>query len=219
MRLHDCLVSHVHDLFYCNLFRRVGDRIAVAPTAKLATGSGEEFTITSINENGSLLLNRAAQYDHQAEFINARQGGYPALLSAEVVNLSRNIVISGDDFKHEQCDPSLPEAVPGEETSVEGCRCASFRTKCTIGLHTAIMHGGTASIQNVRIEKCGQRGVEGKYCLHFHKLHDCPMCLFRNNVIENSHQRGIIVHSTHSSVTEGNVIYNVRGAGIYIEDG
>ena len=145
-----------------NYFRRVGDRIAVAPTAKLATGSGEEFTITSINKNGSLLLNRAAQYYHQAEFINSRQEGYPALLSAEVVNLSRNIVISGDDFKHEQCDPSLPEAVPGEETSVAGCRCASFRTKCTIGLHTAIMNGGTASIQNVRIEKCGQRGIEGK---------------------------------------------------------
>lgn len=62
-------------------------------------------------------------------------------------------------------------------------------------------------------------GVEGKYCLHFHKLHDCPTCLFKNNVIENSHQRGIIVHSTHSSSVDNNVLWNVRGAGIYIEDG
>ncbi len=62
-------------------------------------------------------------------------------------------------------------------------------------------------------------GVEGKYCLHFHKLHDCPTCLFKNNAIEGSHQRGIIVHGTHSSTVEDNVLYNVRGAGIYIEDG
>lgn len=85
-------------------------------------------------------------------------GQSPALMSAEVVNLSRNIVITGDDFKHVPCDSSLPEAIPFEETSTEGCRCASFRTQCTMGLHTAVMHGGTASIQNVRVERCGQRG-------------------------------------------------------------
>ena len=62
-------------------------------------------------------------------------------------------------------------------------------------------------------------GVEGKYCLHFHKLHDCPDCLFKNNAVENSQQRGIIVHGTHQSQVENNVLYNVRGAGIYIEDG
>ena len=62
-------------------------------------------------------------------------------------------------------------------------------------------------------------GVEGKYCLHFHKLEDCPTCLFKNNAIEGSHQRGIIIHSTHTSTVEENVLYNVRGAGIYIEDG
>ena len=62
-------------------------------------------------------------------------------------------------------------------------------------------------------------GVEGKYCLHFHKIHDCPTCLFKNNAIEGSHQRGIIIHGTHSSTVEENVLYNVRGAGIYVEDG
>jgi parallel beta-helix repeat protein len=50
-------------------------------------------------------------------------------------------------------------------------------------------------------------------------MSDCPTCLFKNNAIEGSHQRGIIIHSTHSSTVEGNVLYNVRGAGIYIEDG
>mmetsp|Transcript_32276 Transcript_32276/g.67849 ORF Transcript_32276/g.67849 Transcript_32276/m.67849 type:complete len:1275 (+) Transcript_32276:77-3901(+) len=199
---------------------RVGDRIGISPTEGRATGHGEEFTIIEIDEKGSLLLDKAAQYDHAATFVpRPPHGNVPALMSAEVVNLSRNIVITGDDFKHVGCDPNLPEAVPGEETSVSGCRCSSFRSQCTIGLHTAAMHGGSARIQNTRIERCGQRGVEGKYCLHFHKLHDCRTCLFKNNAIEGSQQRGIIIHSTHSSTVENNVLYNVRGAGIYIEDG
>lgn len=182
-----------------------------------AAGHGEDFTIVSIDLNGSLQLSKSANFYHDARFIY--RSSSPALLSAEVVNLSRNIVITGDDFKHITCDSSLPEAVPGEQTSTLGCRCSSFRSTCTMGLHTAAMHGGEARITNIRVEKCGQRGVEGKYCLHFHKLHDCPTCLFKNNAIENSHQRGIIVHSTHSSVVEQNVLYNVRGSGIYIEDG
>jgi parallel beta-helix repeat protein len=62
-------------------------------------------------------------------------------------------------------------------------------------------------------------GIEGKYCLHFHKVGDCPDCIFENNVVENGHQRGIIVHGTHRSQVKNNIVYNVRGAGIYIEDG
>ena len=34
-----------------------------------------------------------------------------------------------------------------------------------MGLHTAQMHQGVVRLQNLRVEKCGQRGVEGKYCL------------------------------------------------------
>ena len=62
-------------------------------------------------------------------------------------------------------------------------------------------------------------GIEGKYCLHFHKAGECHECIFKNNAIENSQQRGIIVHGTHHSKVESNVLYNVRGANVYIEDG
>lgn len=110
-------------------------------------------------------------------------------MSAEVINLSRNIVITGDEFKHVQCDPNLTdEAVEGEETSTKGCRCSTKfnRNQCTVGLHTAVMHGGSAKIQNTRIERCGQRGkciewsLPGKMHLFFvrHYAH-CP-CKFSN---------------------------------------
>lgn len=147
--------------------RRVGDRIGVSPTADLAKGSGEEFTIVGIDPIvGSLVLDKPALYNHGASLVPPYYDGgggsgdsvVPALMSAEVVNLSRNVVITGDEFRHVGCDSSLPEAVDGEQTSVLGCRCSSFRSKCTVGLHTAMMNGGSARIQNTRIERCGQRG-------------------------------------------------------------
>ena len=57
-------------------------------------------------------------------------------------------------------------------------------------------------MQHTRVEKCGQRGVMGRYCLHFHLLQSCPECLFHGNAIEFSHQRGIVVHGTHLAKVE-----------------
>jgi len=198
----------------------VGDRIAIAPTEVRSTGSGQEFRISAISNSGIVTLSNAAQYNFDAEFYPpSNLGGEPMLKSAEVVNLDRSIVITGDDFSQVACDNSLPDTSAGEQISWRGCRCASFRQTCTYGLHTAQFYGGVMQIKDTRVEKCGQRGVAGKYCLHFHKLKECPDCLFENNAIENSHQRGIIVHGTHLSNVEGNTLYNVRGAGVYLEDG
>lgn len=143
---------------------RVGDRIGIAPTEKRSSGFGEEFRIESISGDGFITLDKEVQNNFMAEFAPPLiEGGQPILKSAEVVNLDRNIVITGDDFRHIDCDASLPEAVPGEQTSVAGCRCSSFRSKCTMGLHTIHMHGGVARFQNTRVEKCGQRGEQLKF--------------------------------------------------------
>ena len=149
---------------------KVGDRLGISPTEPLAKGWGQDVRIASIrndNDGGAtIVLQESIRHNYRADFkhFNTEQHEHgtaaPALLSAEVVNLSRNIVVTGDDFQEIQCDPNLrDEAVPGEETSVVGCRCSSFRSKCHVGLHTMNGLGGVAKIQNVRIEKCGQRGM------------------------------------------------------------
>ena len=149
---------------------KVGDRLGISPTEPLAKGWGQDVRIASIrndNDGGAtIVLQESIRHNYRADFkhFNTEQHEHgtaaPALLSAEVVNLSRNIVVTGDDFQEIQCDPNLrDEAVPGEETSVVGCRCSSFRSKCHVGLHTMNGLGGVAKIQDVRIEKCGQRGM------------------------------------------------------------
>jgi hypothetical protein len=193
---------------------QVGDRIGVAPTQAQSRGMGQTFTITHVASDGTVLLDGPSLYNHKADFIPSRLPDVmpPILMSAEIVNLSRNIVVTGDDFKNIPCNPRLKD-------ESEGCMCTDYRDTCTVGLHAAMVETGTLRVSNVRVEKCGQRGILGKYCLHFHKLKDCPNCLLSGNAIESSQQRGIVIHDTHRSLVERNVLWNVRGAGIYIEDG
>ena len=42
---------------------------------------------------------------------------------------------------------------------------------------------------------------------------------FEGNAVEFGQQRGMVVHGTHQAVAAHNVFYDVRGAGMYIEDG
>jgi hypothetical protein len=64
-----------------------------------------------------------------------------------------------------------------------------------------------------------QRGFIGRYPLHFHKMGDCPECEFLGNAVVNSQQRGIVIHSTHRSTVMRNVVFGVKGAFIYVEEG
>ena len=194
---------------------KVGDRIGVAPTESQSKGIGQTFTITHIASDRTVLWDGPSQYTHKADFIPSLLPDDtmpPILMSAEIINLSRNIVITRDDFENIPCDPDVKDPA-------DGCMCNDYRRTCTVGLHTLMAKTGTLRVSNTRVENCGQRGILGKYCLHFHKLEDCPNCLLSGNAIESSQQRGIVIHDTHRSLVERNVLWNVRVAGIYVEDG
>ena len=138
----------------------IGDRIGVSSTQKTSDGTAHSFTITALSDDGTIHLDSTFTnngFKRQADFLSPIQAVYSnetrsaALMTAEVVNLSRNIVITGDDFRHVPCG-----------TANVGCECGGSKTKCTVGLHTAQMHTGKMVVKNVRVEKCGQRGVVGK---------------------------------------------------------
>ena len=224
----DTVIQTVHDPVQMGW--KIGDRIAIAPFADRAQGRAQTFIISNFIYNNDesahsgklaqIQLNKPSLYEFRGRALLSPGSNDIIFDSSEVINLSRNTIVSGDDFTEVPCDPTIVnEAYPGLTTSTEGCRCTESRSSCTVGLHTVHMYGGSTQIDNVRIEYCGQRGIEGKYCTHFHHLNDCPDCQLINNAIEYSQQRGIVVHSTHRSNVESNVLYNIRGAAIYLEDG
>jgi plastocyanin len=209
---------------------RVGDRIQVAPTTGYSSGEANTFRIAAFGdhnlvrlagsypgrtEHGAATQGFAAQFEH----LNRNPKPSAFLRSAEVIHLSRTVVFTGDDFRHVPCDPALT-ADPHTRISSQGCHCQNNgRSVCTLGLHINHMFGGKSRMQHVRAEKCGQRGVLGKYCMHLHMMGDCPSCLFEGNAVEYSHQRAYNVHGTHRSTWRFNVATDVRGANFYIEDG
>eukprot|EP00957_Ditylum_brightwellii_P092452 7040309-Ditylum_brightwellii.AAC.1 len=110
----DTIMKLMHDP--ARMGWRVGDRIGIAPTKSGADVKGQTFRVIALTDNG-LQLDQPSIDDHSAQFLPGNNS--PLLQSAEVVNLSRNIVITGDDFSHVPCSSSLPESVLGEQTSVE----------------------------------------------------------------------------------------------------
>lgn len=199
---------------------KVGDRIAIAPTQRMASSDAQTFSIVSINHSQIILDNELNQVFSFLYFFNIITP-YSLLLKdylgddttykqAEVMMLTRNIIITGDDFQHVPCGDVCPCTFPGKI--------------CTLGLHTLVngsntRFGGTYRVQFTRVEKCGQRGILGRYCIHFHAMRDCPNCLVRGNAVEFGHQRAVVVHDSHFTTVSENVVYDVRGAGIYVEDG
>jgi len=182
---------------------QVGDRIAIAPTTHMSLGTSQTFFVKSIYGN---TLQVASSIDLGSYGTPNQNFTGASVIQAEVINLSRNFLITGDDFQHIPCGQL-------------GCDCTAFRTTCTVGLHTFFYGPAPYHVENIKVEKCGQRGILARYCIHFHQVLKCENCLVSGNAIEMSHQRGIVIHGTHALTVTNNVLYDVRGAGIYIEDG
>ena len=136
---------------------QIGDRVVVAPMTKGSGGTSDSGFIKSFAP-----FNRVALVDFQDSPVSmqAMDSGtvwagkaHLALQQPEVINLSRNVLITGDDFTQQACQ------VGGGE---HGCTCdvSKQRSKCTMGLHTISIGGAVMKIHHVRVEKCGQRGIQ-----------------------------------------------------------
>ncbi len=95
------------------------------------------------------------------------------------------------------------------------------------GVHVMVMGSGSAAyLDGVEIRRGGQRGALGRYPFHWHMLSYAPPLwigdatgqYIRNSVIHESANRGIVVHGTNGVVVENNIVYDVRGHGIFTED-
>jgi hypothetical protein len=144
---------------------QVGDRIVIAPTTSSSAGYAEWYYIKAINsaDNGIVLDTNVTKQVFSSNFNRNGTSSSVALMSSEVINLSRNVMITGDDFNHVSCDPTL-KLINGVNSVGCACDLSINRTICTMGLHTAMAGKGVYKMQYSRIEKCGQRGIFSKYC-------------------------------------------------------
>lgn len=86
------------------------------------------------------------------------------------------------------------------------------------GIRTKQQHHGVMKMHYAQLSNCGAK-IFGEYCLHFHHMKQCPTCSFKGNVITKSVNKAIVVHGTSGARVESNVVYDHRGAFLYVEDG
>lgn len=200
----------------------VGDEIVIAPTDYYQAGNRVSVTqkvaLTALDNDGltiadGLNANRwgLLQYPSNSgmsldeadlAIAPSSSGETPLVLDerAEVGNLSRNIVIQApdDDLWNSQ----------------------------GFGVHTMIMPGSSAHVEGVEFRRAGQRGRIRRYPWHWHilsydgeeTLSDATGQYFRKNTINESANRGIVIHGTNGVLVQDNIIFNTRGHGIFTED-
>lgn len=203
-----------------------GDQVVIAPTDFYEAGFGASVTQrlgltavsgTSLTLGGALNAHRwgLLQYATTAgmSLTNndpvtppAPSGFTPTILDerAEVGNLTRNIVIQAPDDALWQ-------------TQGFGCHVMVMREG---------MVQGVAHVNGVEIRRGGQRGLLGRYPFHWHMLSydgtqtlaDATGQYFRNSSVNESANRGIVIHGTNGVEVSDNVVFNVRGHGVFFED-
>lgn len=181
----------------------IGDKIVVAPTGYNPNES-ETFIITGFDKKNpsKIYLDRPASYNHYGtkQMLNTRPlGRFNLDERAEVANLTRSIVIRGD----ESTGPILETDTPGAER----------------GGHVMIHYNGEAYVDAVEFYKMGQAGVMARYPFHWHFVGDGMGQYVRNSSVHHSYQRCYVIHRTQDVDLINNVCYNFKGHGYFLEDG
>jgi hypothetical protein len=157
------------------------------------------------------------QSEAQMENVPVFLGRPNMLVQAEVLNLQRSVLITGDDFskQYKNRDTSIP--FYDSDFAGEGLHTIQWGSAAQDG---KTYDGGIMQINYTRIEKAGQRGWKGRYPLHLHYMGKCGNnCQLIGNAVVDTQQRGITIHGTHLSLVSKNILYHARGAGIYVEEG
>ncbi len=173
---------------------KVGDEIIITST-DYDYAQTEKRTIVGISQT-TITLNAPLTYLHngQITYVDHDKPGVPHTIDerAEVGLLSHNIKIQG----------------------------ASDSETAGYGGHTMVMDTSVAKLRGVEFYRMGQKGLLGRYPMHWHDVNDEGENSFMENCsTHRSFNRGTTIHKTNNLRITGNVIYDTLGHGYFFEDG
>lgn len=159
----------------------------------------EILTIKAISADGKgLYFEESLEYGHYAgthTYDNGKSGSdfrtWTVNLSAEVGLLSRNIRIEGDQSSD----------------------------NIGYGGHIMTMPDGRIQCSDVELYQLGQQSHIGRYPFHWHLAGDVSGEYIRNSSIHNAFNRAVVVHGADYSDVSNNVVHNIWGSAIFLEDG
>ena len=185
---------HTHTAFHG---WKEGDEVLL-PTTNLANmdntyEKGNEIRVLANVADTSLTLSSPLKNTHDASYADD-QSDVPAdalQLRGEIANMSRNIVLRGDntDSEHAECLNRLQ----GDRGFANK---AAIREHC-YGAHTATLEGSTWQVSNVELKRVGQATRIARYPFHWHLAgEDTQGNYIKGAVVRDSYQRCVTTHGT-----------------------
>ncbi|XP_052830942.1 fibrocystin-L [Octopus bimaculoides] len=208
---------------------RIGDHIVIASTGgRHSQRENEVRTIAAISPDyKELTLNKSLDYEHisTAETIDQRTVEY----RAEVGLLTRNIVVRGSEnidwrTKIEACPDGFDTGEFATQTCFQGRfgeEMGSDEFGAQIMLHAPVRDKNlaVAHLSYIEVTFAGQAFRLGRYPIHFHLNGDMSKSYVRGCSVHRSFNRAINVHGSHNTLVEHNVVYDIMGGAIFLEDG
>ena len=170
---------------------RVGETIVIAST-DYDFKQAEERVITALRDGGRTVVFEAPlKYMHYGELQTF--GGKTLDQRAEVGLLNRNVVVRGEE---------------------------DFEDSDGLGGHIIARDKATMSVSNVELTRMGQRGIMGRYPIHWHMMGDGARGSYiKNSAIHHLFSRCVTIHGSHGVNVESNVAYDTTGHCYFLEDG
>lgn len=95
-----------------------------------------------------------------------------------------------------------------------------LRSQGPQGGHLMVMGGGRAQLHWIEVRGFGQKGVLGRYPIHFHQLADQgQLSAVHHSSILDSFNRCVVIHGTNRLSLQSNIAHNTLGHCIYLEEG
>ncbi|KAL3916919.1 MAG: hypothetical protein SGPRY_006617 [Prymnesium sp.] len=177
---------------------REGDPIAIAPTGRAyepESGVAEQLIVRSVSRSSqscTVGLGGKLMATHLGS--DSLSPGFS--IRAEVLMLRRSVHITGPKHARNDLPPS----------------------KGHQGITITQSAPGSMQLRYTRVDNCG-RVAPGQYCAHFHLAEDCPKCKLVGSAFIDGCNKGVALQGTHNALLQENVVYNVRGAGVYFVNG
>lgn len=206
----------------------INDELIIGPTDFYEAANG-----ASITQSTQLTQTTSNQITINTG-LNAHRWGALQYVTPTGMSLSNTNIVTppaGSGFTPTTLDERAPVANLTRNIVIQAPNDALWQTN-DFGVHIMVMRmGGTgmpgmAHIDGVEIKRGGQKGNLGRYPFHWHmisyngsnELGDATGQYIRNSVINQSRNRGIVIHGTNGTLVQNNVVYDVRGHGIFTED-
>ena len=147
-----------------------------------------------------------------------QHGGLAVDMRAHVGNLSRNIRIASRDNESRVLPGFDPNSIDANgRQDGRGKRPGPGR----FGGHMAFMRDSFAQLDSVEVTELGQQGVLARYPVHWHLNGDTSAQgnFIRHSSVHNTFQRGVVLHQSNGVEVEDNVMFDILGHAVYLEDG